>query len=1035
MKKLMRLISKKMLNRSVLLLASILLLFCYTALAQAEKSLSGVITDSISKEPLVGVSVTVEGSQGGGTTTDNNGKFSIVAPMGATLEFRYVGYDSKGLTVTEDAQISLSLSPTTKGLKEVVVLAYGSQRKGDITSAVSSVDLSKSAGVPASNVGRLLQGQAPGVVAKQTSGQPGQELQVEIRGNSSLGATSDPLYVVDGFPVGTSVGNSLNSNDIESITILKDAASTSVYGSRGANGVVLITTKSGKKGGYRLSLNAHYGIANVPESRQVKMLNGPEFAQFQKDIITDRIRYFDNREPVDSDYPADILNPEDTKVSTNWYKEILHQNAPFSSYDLSLTNGSEKSSSFISIGYLDQQGALINTGLKRVTARANLDGRPSAFIHFGLHLSGAYSWAKNSEALAGTYANNIVDQALMMDPREPVYNEDGSYNNYIGGHDNIFGFPNPVQRLNQEIHKEYKGNLTANAYVEIFPLKDLSFRTNLSGILSNNRNHDFIPSDIAGFNTAPPRQASGGEHFFNYLNYGMDNLLTYSPTFNDHHLEITVGHIFQKNTVNTGDATGIEFPDDLVEYISAANQTEGNAGMAAFSIESFLSRINYNYKDKYLLTAAFNREASSRFGSENRWGNFPSASIGWRLSKETFFPQFNWLDDLKLRASYGVTGNNNIGNYTSQAALNTSNYVLNGTVVSGATIGSFPNSNLGWEQSRQLDIGTDITFLKGKFNFMAEYYHKLTTNMLLNVEVPAVAGFGNIITNIGRLQNKGFEFALNYRDHYGQVSVNTGFNISFNRNKILAIDNDRNALLTGAFYDGFNISEVGKPIGLFYGFKVLGIYQTKEEIDATVHGENNIPGTYQYFDGNGDGVISYDNEDMVVIGDPNPDFTWGWNWQVAYKNFDLSMLLNGAQGGQIFRAVELNMANIDGVFNVLSDVQNRWRSAENPGNGKWPGSNTYYFTRESNSRYVYSGNYIWIKNITLGYTIPRIRDFFDAKVFVSLDNAFLISKYPGNNPEVNAARANNSNDVISPGRDGESYPVPRMISFGARINF
>ncbi|HTN38898.1 MAG TPA: SusC/RagA family TonB-linked outer membrane protein, partial [Arachidicoccus sp.] len=819
------------------------------------------------------------------------------------------------------------------------------------------------------------------------------------------------------------------------ITILKDAASTSVYGSRGANGVVLITTKSGKTAGYKLTLNANYGIANVPDSRRVKMLNGPEFAQFQKDIITDKIRYFEKREPVDADYPADVLHPEDTKVSTDWYKEILHQNAPFSDYNLSLTNGGEKSSTYISVGYLDQQGALINTGFKRVTARANLDGRPKEFIHFGLHLSGAYSWAKNSDAIAGGFGSNIVDQALMMDPREPVYNDDGTYNNYIGGHNNIFGFPNPVQRLNEELHQQYKGNITANAYIEIFPIKDLSFRTNVNGILNSDRNHDFTPSDIAGFNSAPPRQASGGEHFFNYMNYGMDNLLTYSPTFNDHHLEVTIGHIFQKNTVNTGDANGTEFPDDLVQYVAAANQTEGSAGMAAFTIESFLSRINYNYKDKYLLTAAFNREASSRFGSENRWGSFPSASVGWRLSKESFFPQISWLDDFKLRASYGVTGNNNIGNYTAQASLNTSNYVLGGAVVPGATVGSFPNSNLGWEQSKQMDIGTDITFLKGKFNFSAEYYHKLTTNMLLSVEVPAVAGFGNIITNIGKLQNKGFEFALNYRDHYGDVSVNTGFNISFNRNKILAIDKDRNSLLTGAFYDGFNISEVGKPIGLFYGYKVLGIYQTQEEIDASVHGENHIPGTYQYLDGNGDGVISYDTQDMVVIGDPNPNFTWGWNWQVAYKRFDLSMLLNGSQGGQIFRAVEMNMANIDGVFNVLSDVKNRWRSAENPGSGKWPGSNTYYYTRESNSRYVYSGNYTWIKNITLGYTIPRIKNFFDAKIFVSVDNAFLITKYPGNNPEVNAARANNGNDVISPGRDGESYPVPRTISFGARINF
>jgi TonB-linked SusC/RagA family outer membrane protein len=1016
---------------AVIILALLLYL---PASGQTSLSVSGTLTDSVSAEPLTGVSITQLGTTSG-TLTDIKGHFNIKTTKGATLIFRYIGYKEKRIVVGENTTINVRMSELAQGLKEVVVLAYGSQRKGDITAAVSEVDLSKSQGIPASNVGRLLQGQAPGVVAKQTTGQPGLELQVEIRGNSSLGATSDPLYVVDGFPVGTSVGTALNANDIQSITILKDAASTSVYGSRGANGVVLITTKNGKKDGYKLTISSNNGFANVPDSRRVKMLNGTQFAQFEKDVFLDKIRYFQNREPAITEIPLDFRYPEQTKVSTDWYKEILHQNAPFSDHNVSLTNGSEKSSSYISLGYLAQQGALINTGFNRVTARANLDGRPNQYINFGLHLSGAYSWAKNSDAIAGGFGNNIVDQALMMDPREPVYNADGSYNNYIGGHDGIFGFPNPVQRLKEEIHKQYKGNVTANAYIEIKPLKNLSFRTNLNGALEDDRNHDFTPSDVALFNSPPPRQASGAEYFYNYMNYGMDNLLTYSPKFKDHRLEVTVGHIFQKNTVNLGNATGTQFPDDLVEYISAANQRDGSSGMAAFTIESFLSRINYSYKDKYLLTAAFNREASSRFGSANRWGSFPSASIGWRVSQESFFPKLNWLDDFKLRASYGITGNNNIGNYTSQANMNTSNYVLGTAVVPGATIGSFPNVNLGWEQSRQLDIGMDLSLFKGKVNFTAEYYRKLTTNMLLNVEVPAVAGFGNIITNIGKLQNKGLEFGVNYRDQFNKVTFNTGFNISFNRNKVLSIDGDRNSLLAGEFYGGYNITEVGKPIGLFYGYKVLGIYQNQAQIDASPHNSNNIPGTYQYLDGNGDGVISYDTRDMVVIGNPNPKFTWGWNWNVGYKHFDLSMLLNGSYGAQIYRAVEMNLANIDGVFNVISDIQNRWRSEQNPGAGKWPGSNTYYFTRESNSKYVYSGNYAWVKNITLSYTIPRIKNLFDAKIFISVDNAILITKYPGNNPEVNAARINNGNDVISPGRDGESYPVPRTISIGTRINF
>ena len=647
-------------GRPLIILAISLL--CYLQVtAQTASTVSGTVTDASSSEPLVGVSVSVQGAVNS-VQTDGNGRFKLSANKGATLIFRYVGYTESRIVVADNFNISVRMSPSSQGLKEVVVLAYGSQRKADITGAVSQVDLSKSQGVPASNVGRLLQGQAPGVVAKQTSGQPGQELQVEIRGNSSLGANSDPLYVVDGFPVGTNVGNSLNSNDIESITVLKDAASTSVYGSRGANGVVLITTKSGKKDGSKLTVTTNTGIANVPDSRRIHVLNGQQFAQFQKDVFSDKIRYFENREPLESEIPADFRFPQQTTGSTDWYKEILRQNAPFSDYNVSLTNGSEKSSSYISLGYLKQDGSLINTGFNRLSARANLDGRPNKFLNFGLHLSGAYSWAKNADAIAGGFGSNIVDQALLMDPREPVYNADGSFNNYMGGHDNIFGFPNPVQRLMEEQHKQYKSNITANAYIDIKPLKNFNFRTSVNGIIDDMRNHDFTPSGVAGFNSAPPRQASGGEYFYNNLNYGMDNLLTYSPKFKDHKLEVTVGHIFQKNTLNTGSATGTKYPDDLVEYVSAANQRDGTSGMAAFTIESFLSRVNYSFKDKYLFTAAFNREASSRFGSNNRWGSFPSASVGWRISNEGFFPKLNWLDDLKLRASYGITGNNNIGN-------------------------------------------------------------------------------------------------------------------------------------------------------------------------------------------------------------------------------------------------------------------------------------------------------------------------------------------------------------------------------------
>lgn len=1017
------------------LFAWLLVLSVSLANAQTEQqTIQGKIIDSATLQPLAGVSIRSENPVQE-TVSDSEGNFSLQTMLNGKINFNYLGYQNHVVTVTDLKFLEVKLTSQSQSVEEIVVLGYGSQRKGNVIGSVKTIDVSALQEIPISNASRMLQGQSPGVVAKQTTGKPGQEFQVSIRGSSSLGATSDPLYVIDGFPVGTSIGQSLNPNDIQTMTILKDASATAVYGSRGANGVVLITTKNARAAGYRFEANINNGIANVPTSRRIEMMNGQEFAQFKKERFEDQIRFYENREPLLNEVPESYRYPEQTAYSTNWFNEILHNNAPFTDVNLNLTNGAEHVNSFISLGYLQQEGALIETNFNRFSARANIDGRVKEFMKFGLRLSGAYTTQQNADTQAGMHGNNIVVQSLLMDPRQPVYLEDGSFNSYIGGKDDVFGFPNPVQRLKEEVHHVFQGNVMANSYVEITPIKDLKIKSSINAALDNHRNHDFIPSTIGRFNSPPPSLASGQEAFTSGVNYGMDNIITYSPTFENHTLEVTVGHIFQKHTVNTGNASGEQYPDDLVEYVSAANQRDGGSGQTEFSLVSYLSRVNYAYKNKYLLGASFNREASSRFGSDNRWGNFPSVSVGWRISDESFFPKTNWINDLKIRSSYGITGNNNIGNYTSQANMLISNYAFGSSVVPGAVIGSFANRNLGWEQSKQFNAGLDFAILNNRIGFSAEYYQKTTENMLLNVEIPSSAGFSSLITNIGEVRNKGVEFDANYRDSYGEFNWGTSFNMSFNRNKILSIDGDRDDLLTGEFYDGYSISQVGSPIGLFYGYKVLGIYQTQAEIEASPHNENHIPGTYQYLDGNGDGKISYDMQDMVVIGNPNPNFTWGWNMNLGYKRFDFSVMMNGAQGGDLYRHIEMATSNIDGVFNVLQEVNNRWRSAENPGQGKQAGSNTYYFTRESNSRYVYDGSYAWIKNLTLGYKIPKIKNLLEAKVFLSVDNAFLITKYPGNNPEVNAARSADNSNIISPGKDTEAYPVPRTFSIGARLNF
>jgi TonB-linked SusC/RagA family outer membrane protein len=995
--------------------------------AQSSVTYHGTVIDSVNAQPIVGVSVIVKGTTQG-MQTDASGKFSIDAKPGQVLLLRYIGYKPAEYVVTESNDLTIKLAAGSKGLEEVVVVAYGSQKKKDILGAVTTIDVNQEQGAVATNPSRLLQGEASGVVAKQGSGRPGDDFAVTIRGISSISAGSAPLYVIDGLPVGNVVGQSLNSNDIASITVLKDASSTALYGARGANGVIIITTKKGTRGTTKFTFSSTYGVANVPDSRQIHVLNGPQFAEFLKERYIDQQTYFNNHVPSINEIPADYRYPDSTKYSTNWFKAILHQNAPYSDNLISVSSGNDKSTTYASLDYLSQDGALINTYYKRLTGRVNFDGTPNKYIAFGIHFSGSYMRQNVADDVSG-YSGSVIQEALLSDPRYPIYKPDGSFNSYIGGKDGVFGMQNVVQKLLQTVNTLNINDINSNNFIDIKPFKDITIRTNLNAQYENSATHYFSPSTIPAFNTPPPSMATGADASSYMINADIDNLIIYSPTFGKHKIDLTAGHTFQKSTTNTLNASGNTYPDDAVQYLNAATITTGTSGQSAFSEESYFGRLNYSFDDRYLISGSFTREASSRFGANNKWGNFPAASIGWRLTKESFFPTISWLTDLKVRGGYGITGNNNIGNYTSQATISRSNYVLGGNIVPGAVVSSFPNSFLGWEQSHQLNVGTDISLFSGKVSFTAEYYRKTTQNMLLSVQVPSVSGFDSQFTNIGKILNKGFEFSAGYHETFGRMRFNTNANISFNRNKVLSIDNNRQSIITGDFYDGFNITQVGSPIGMFYGYKVLGIYQNQAQINSTPHNVNNIPGTFQYYDGNHDGTISYDQSDMVVIGNPNPKFTWGWNWSVGYKQFDLTVLMNGSYGSDLYDVFRHYGANIDGVFNVITPVMNRWRSEQNPGTGIWPGSNTYFFTRESSSKYVYNGNYTWIKNITLNYTLPKIKDLFDAKIFVSVDNAFLFSNYPGNNPETDAYGG------ISPGKDINKYPVPRTFSIGAKVNF
>ena len=1003
----------------------------------ADVIVSGKVTDE-KGDGMPGVSVIVKGSTQG-ATTDSEGGYRISAPDSrATLVFSFVGYQKQEVVIGNRTGLNISLIPDDQTLSEVVVVGYGSQRKQDITSAVSVISMRDIGEQPANNPNQALQGRAPGVVVKQKSGTPGGQFEVRIRGIGSLGAGSDPLYVIDGFAVGTSVGQNLNPNDIESISILKDAASTAIYGARGSNGVVLITTKSAKDGKVGINLSVDYGIQTLPKSRRVTMLNGPEFAQFKKDVFMDGIRYFQKREPTIDEVPAGYRFPEQTKYSTDWFGAILNNNAPYTDVNLTISSGKGPIKSLISVGYYKEQGTIIKTNYDRVSVRSNLSGQVNKFLTVGLNINGTYT-KQNVAVTDGR--SNLVGGALLMDPREPVYNADGALRPYIGGVDGTFGFPNPVFVLNNVVRRRNIFDLLTNGYAEMAILKNLRFRSSVNAKINFNNYNEYIPSTIglpvaSGTAGAPPRIATAQDITEQLNNYSFDELLTYTPSIGPNHsINALAGFTSQQETTRGVAGSANTFPDDLVPYLGAGSIRSSNSYQFGYTLLAYLARVNYSYKDRYLFSASFRREGSSRFGAQNKYGDFPAASVGWRLTEEPFMPKLSWLNDLKLRASWGVTGNNNIGNYPSLAFVGANNYILGNAFVPGKVINSFANSELKWEKSNQLDIGMDLALFNNKLNLTFEYYDKITNDMLLPISIPAVSGFTTALANIGKVKNSGIELGAEFRTSIGAINFRTNANITFNRNKILAIKGANDMLYYGGFYGGYNVQKVGRPVGMIYGYKKLGIFNTQAEIDASPKQDGVIPGGMKFADTNGDGVITYDTQDMVEIGNPNPAFTWGWTVAADYRKFDINVLFLGAQNFDIYRNIEASTMNMDGVFNVLDKAKDRWRSPENPGSNPGAknsqgGTNYFKWSRESSERYVYDGSYVWLKSITLGYTLPKFKSVLnDTRVFVTANNLFLFTKYPGNNPDAGVRGGTELNN------DDESYPVPRTFAVGAKFNF
>ncbi len=998
-------------------------------MGQSVGIVTGKVFSADDQQPLPGATVLVKGTNRA-TITGMDGDFSIQASSGEILVISFIGFTESEVAIQSGQTLyEIQLSLSTADLSEVVVVGYGSQRKADITSAVSVIDMEAIGNVPTTNVSRLLQGQAAGVQVRQQSGRPGEEMQITIRGLGSLGAGSSPLFVVDGFPIGNSLGQNINPADIASITVLKDAASTAIYGARGSNGVVLITTKSAKEGKVGFEFFANSGFTNVPDTRRTKMMNGVEFATFKKESFEDKIRYFEKREPALSEVPLEFRFPEQTQYNTDWFEEIMNQNAKFQNYNATMTAGKGNIRSLVSVGYVKQEGAVIKTDFERFNLRANVDGKVNDFITMGLNLSASHG-RENYAPTSGRDA--IIGRALWADPRYPVYKEDGSFNSYIGGTGGIFGTANVVQELHETTRKLTTNNVLASGFIEFSFLKNFKFRSAINATILGTDQQEFRPSTVAGpgFNQAPPREATLLQRTQETLNIGADQLLTYSKVIGKHRIDGLLGFSVQEEDTRFLQGNGNGFASDQTRFLAAATRTTSTSGEFGWSLLAYMARANYGYDDRYLFSASFRREGSSRFGANNKYGNFPAFSAGWRISEEGFFPKTNWITDLKLRGSWGITGNNAIGNYSSLSLMRASNYVLGGTIVNGVTLSNFANSDLGWEQSQQTDIGLDFAMFDNKLILTAEYYNRLTNDMLLSVELPAASGFTSALGNVGKVKNTGIELSLDFRTKISKVNLRTNLNLTFNRNEVLELRGDADAILSGGFYGTYNRSIVGRPMSMLFGYKKIGMFQTDEEIKNSPTQDGAVPGVYKHFDANGDGVISYDNRDMVEIGNPHPAMILGWTIGGDVGAFDFNILFNGAFNYDMMRNIEATTLNMDGVFNILqAAATDRFRSADMPGDGIIPTSNTWKWEREASSRYIYDATHVWLRNVTIGYSIPENIFKFPARVFFSGENLFLFTDYPGTNPDVNARGG------VNIGSDDEAYPIPRTFTFGATINF
>lgn len=1036
------------------LYALIVLVFTFKicpASAQSSASLVKGVVQNTTNEPLSGVSVVIRNLKTNfttGTATDTTGTFSFsgISSGGPySFSFSMIGFENQtlsGYSIKPDATLSLvvKLVQTGTSLDQVVVVGYGALRRKDLTGSVGSLPARDIKDLAVPRVEQALSGRVAGVQVKFSDGTPGGAPQIRIRGIGSISAGVDPLYVVDGFP--TDNIQTLNPNDIESLDILKDASATAIYGSRGSNGVIIINTKRGTSGKARINFDTYYGVQQI--TRQPEFMNAGQQANYYYNSIRNRNLDLGNNVSGDPStwairVPQTVLDVISGKNTNNVSAlDAVLRTAPQHSYNLSFSGGSPTMKYAISGEYLDQDGIILNSNFKRYSIRANFDAQVTGRLSVRLNVNPAFT--KNTNVIAsgnGAGAStSIIGSATSAQPYYPVRNADGSYFVYqsVDASTDLY---NPLALALEKKDNSSRARLLTNASAEYKILEGLKLNVLFGATLNNAKSSGFTPQLPVFLNAA----ATGTDNAFSEYNWLAEYTLNYNKTIGKHTFAALAGYTAQEDVIEQNSLSSNNYPNNLVSYLSAVSGiiTTGTATKDEWSIVSQLARVNYNYNGKYLVTASIRRDGSSRFGANNKYGVFPSAAVAWRISDENFMKNVGAVSEMKLRASYGKTGNNNIGNYASISTVNYVKYTTGGVAIGGFVPGVIPNPDLTWETQQQLNGGMDIGFFKGRLNVTVDHFVSKNKDLLLNVNIPTSTGFSTALKNIGEVKNTGWEFVVSSTNvETKDFRWSTDVNVSTYKNKVVKLGPSGDDIIVGN-----NITRVGQPIGMFYGYIADGIFKNAAELAAGPIYNKGLAdetraGDIRFKDVSGpngkpDGIIT--NADLAIMGSPYPDFYYGMTNRLSYKNVSLSVNLAGSYGAQIYSNAMMIYRLIRSRSRTLTTELNYWKSEADPGDGKTvrPDDVPRGGLRLASSRYIDNGSYLRINNITLGYVMPtKITGMLKLnvlRVYVSANNAFIFTKNLEFNPDVS-----NSGNALTPGIDNNNYPLPRNVVVGVNIS-